>query len=88
MDKKLQDGKRRLTLSRIGSIQNFTNKTISDNKGDPEKMAGEIWAILEYYYSTSEYPQKSECPKGEKAGVHFRVIFRLRKEQTNWLNGH
>ena len=56
-DGKLLSGKDRLKIIRIDTIQNFYGRAIRNNKGNPQKMLEEIWAILHQYSSTESHPK-------------------------------
>ena len=70
LDKKLADGKGlsskgRLILATIDAIQFFFGKAIRKNKGNPQNMAKEIWAVLDHYSSTVDPPKHDKCPRGK-----------------------
>ena len=72
LGKKLADGKGlsgkdRFTLARIDAMQNVSGKAIRKNKGNPQNMAKEIWAILDHYSSTVDRPKHDKYPKGENS---------------------
>ena len=75
--KKLADGKLlsekdRLKVIRIDAIQNFYRRAIRSNKGNPQKMFEEIWAILHHYSSTENNLKHDKCPKGEKCWCSYQ----------------
>ena len=73
-DGKLLSGKDRLKIIRIHAIQNFYGRAIRNNKGNPQKMLEETWAILHQYSSTESNPKHDKCPKGENVGARTKEI--------------
>lgn len=60
-------GKRRLTSTRIDTMQNFYGMALRKNKGNAKEMAQATRAILKHYSSTPENPQHEDCPTGKKS---------------------
>lgn len=76
-DGKHSSGKDSLKIIRIDTIQNFYDRAIRDNNGNPQKMLEEIWPVLDHYSSAESNPNHDKCPKGKKVGSCTK--------ETKWL---
>ena len=84
---KLSDGKgisgrKRLTLARIDTIQNFYDLTIRTNKEDCKKMSKATRVILKHYSSTVDKPKHEDYPFGLNLWCSFQ------RDIANQTNKH